>query len=101
MGKSVASLATMKSRWGTSTMTQFCGEASLSVSRYVAGRHMAYCRSIPGGQSMSKAAASVPLQIGSWPENVISGQERLDGRSAHRALTAPSPFDDLVILQEF
>ena len=49
---------------------------------------------------MSKAAASVPLQIESWPENVISGQERLDGRSAHRAsaLTESSASDDRFML---
>ena len=34
-----------KSRWGMSTMTEFCGEAGLQVSRHVAGRHMAYYRS--------------------------------------------------------
>ena len=49
---------------------------------------------------MSQAAASVPLQIESWPENVISGQQRLDGRSARCAfaLTGSAASDDLAML---
>ena len=42
----------------------------------------------------------MPLQIESWPQNVISGQERLDGRSAHSAsaFTGSSPSDVLVMV---
>ena len=44
--RNTSNLSSIKrSRWGMSTMTSSCCGAGLSVSRHLAGRHMAYYRS--------------------------------------------------------